>query len=50
MVSAEPHIYITVPSTRIWIRNNRGKAVALAVAAAALAVLLVLAVILVLAA
>ncbi len=30
MVSAEPHIYITVPSLRIWARNNRWTAVALA--------------------
>ncbi|CAJ1578346.1 hypothetical protein [[Mycobacterium] wendilense] len=50
MVSAEPRIYITVPSTRIWVRNNRGKAIALAVAGVAAVVLLVLAVILVLAA
>ncbi len=50
MVSAEPHIYITVPSTRIWIRNNRGKAVALALVGAVLAVLVVLAVVLMLAA
>lgn len=31
MVSAEPHIYITVPSVRIWAKNNRWAAVALAV-------------------
>ena len=30
MVSAEPHIYITVPSMRIWAKNNRGAVVALA--------------------
>ena len=43
MVSAEPHIYITVPSLRIWIRNNRGTALAAAaVAAAVLAVAVIL--------
>ena len=35
MVSAEPHIYITVPSVRIWIKNNRWAAVAVALVAAA---------------
>ncbi|WP_175616343.1 hypothetical protein [Mycobacterium sp. GA-1841] len=30
MVSAEPHIYLTVPSVRIWAKNNRGAAVGLA--------------------
>lgn len=39
MVSAEPHIYITVPSARIWMRNNRGT-VLLAVFIAAAALLL----------
>ena len=46
MVSAEPHIYMTVPSTRIWIRNHRGATVALAITAA----LVVLAAIILLAA
>lgn len=45
MVSAEPHIYITVPSVRIWAKNNRRAAAALALVAvlvvlAALALLL----------
>ncbi|MED5815800.1 hypothetical protein VST63_25865 [Mycolicibacterium sp. 050232] len=41
MVSAEPHIYITVPSVRIWAKNHR-----LAVAALAfIAVVAVLAVV-----
>lgn len=35
MVSAEPHIYITVPSVRIWVKNNRWTAVAVAFVAAA---------------
>ncbi|MEW2482488.1 hypothetical protein AB0876_23140 [Mycobacterium sp. NPDC049093] len=35
MVSAEPHIYITVPSVRIWIKNNRWAAAAVAFVAAA---------------
>ena len=39
MVSAEPRIYITVPSARIWIRSNRGKAIA-ALIAVVVAVLL----------
>lgn len=33
MVSAEPHIYITMPSARLWIKNHRGTAVASAIAA-----------------
>lgn len=45
MVSAEPHIYITVPSVRIWAKNNRWAVVALVLVAvlvvlAALALLL----------
>lgn len=35
MVSAEPHIYVTVPSIRIWAKNNRWAAVALALVTAA---------------
>ncbi|BBX28510.1 hypothetical protein [Mycolicibacterium alvei] len=42
MISAEPHIYITVPSVRIWIRANRGTAVAAVVAAAVLVGVIVL--------
>ena len=42
MISAEPHIYITVPSVRIWIRNNRGTAVAAVVAAAVLVAAIIL--------
>lgn len=42
MVSAEPHIYITVPSLRIWIRNNRQTAVAAVVAAAVLVAVVIL--------
>ncbi|WP_165614245.1 hypothetical protein [Mycolicibacterium porcinum] len=33
MVSAEPHIYITVPSVRIWAKNNRWAVVVLALVA-----------------
>lgn len=35
MVSAEPHIYITAPSVRIWVKNNRWTAGAVAFVAAA---------------
>ncbi|WP_217155068.1 hypothetical protein [[Mycobacterium] fortunisiensis] len=45
MVSAEPHIYLTVPSARIWAKNNRAAAVALVLAVIVL-VLLVLGLIL----
>lgn len=33
MVSAEPHIYVTVPSLRIWAKNNRLAAAALVLVA-----------------
>ncbi|BBX89516.1 hypothetical protein H5U98_31105 [Mycolicibacterium boenickei] len=45
MVSAEPHIYITVPSVRIWAKNNRW-AVAALVLVAVLVVLAALALLL----
>ncbi|WP_157561327.1 MULTISPECIES: hypothetical protein [unclassified Mycobacterium] len=41
MVSAEPHIYVTVPSVRIWAKNNRGAAVGLAFLAVVVLVVVV---------
>lgn len=40
MVSAEPHIYITAPSARLWIKNNRGIAAASACAVVVVLVLM----------